>query len=105
MPTPTPNACALSVGSCVQGNFVHKSRDRDSTFGEGVEIAGRTAIKKSCIGPHCRIGSGVKLTNVILMDHVVIGDKVSSPPAAAARLVLVAAAWRLAIAFGARSTN
>jgi len=60
-----------------EGNFVHKSRDRDSTFGEGVEIAGRTAIKKSCIGPHCRIGSGVKLTNVILMDHVVIGDKVN----------------------------
>jgi len=60
-----------------EGNFVHKSRDRDSTLGEGVEVAGRTAIKKSSIGPHCRIGSGVKLTNCILMDHVVVGDKVS----------------------------
>jgi translation initiation factor eIF-2B subunit gamma len=60
-----------------EGNFVHKSRDKDSTLGEGVEVGGRTAIKKSCIGPHCRIGSGVKLTNCILMGHVVIGDKVN----------------------------
>ena len=44
---------------------------------EGVEVGGRTAIKKSCIGPHCRIGSGVKLTNCILMDHVVVHDKVT----------------------------
>ena len=94
-----------------EGNFVHRSRDRDSTLGEGVEVGGRrtarkassmrsprrpppaftppaacmhapqvggrTAIKKSSIGPHCRIGSNVKLTNCILMDHVVIGDKAS----------------------------
>jgi translation initiation factor eIF-2B subunit gamma len=67
-----------SEGTVVkEGNFVHKSRDRDSTLGEAVEVAGRTAIKKSSIGPHCRIGMNVKITNCVLMDHVVIGDKVS----------------------------
>jgi translation initiation factor eIF-2B subunit gamma len=59
------------------GNFVLRSCDKDCTVGESVEVGGRSAIKKSCIGPHCRIGSGVKITNCILMDHVVIGDKVT----------------------------
>ena len=60
-----------------EGNFVLKSCDRDSTVGEAVEVGGRTVIKKSSIGPHCRIGASVKITNCILMDHVVIGDKVT----------------------------
>ena len=60
-----------------EGNFVHKSCDKDSTIGEAVEVGGRSVIKKACIGPHCRIGSGVKITNCILMDHVVVGDKVT----------------------------
>lgn len=60
-----------------EGNFVHRSSDRDSTLGEKVEVAGRTVIKKSIIGHHCRIGTGVKLTNVVLMNHIVIGDNVN----------------------------
>lgn len=60
-----------------EGNYVHKSCDKDSTIGEAVEVGGRSFIKKACIGPHCRLGSAVKITNCILMDHVVIADKVT----------------------------
>ena len=40
-------------------------------------MGGRSSVKKSTVGPHCRLGFGVKLTNCILMDHVVVHDKVT----------------------------
>ena len=40
-------------------------------------MGGRSSVKKSSVGPHCRLGAGVKLTNCILMDHVVVHDKVT----------------------------
>ena len=60
-----------------EGNFVLKSFSADCSRGEGIEVGQRTSIKKSSVGPHCRIGSNVRLTNCILMDHVVVGDKVN----------------------------
>ena len=41
----------VDAASVKEGNFVLKSCDRDSTVGEAVEVAGRTVIKKSSIGP------------------------------------------------------
>lgn len=58
-------------------NFVLRSFSSDSSRGVGVEVGGRSTIKKSCVGPHCVIGSNVRLTNCILMDHVKIADKVN----------------------------
>ena len=60
-----------------EGNFVLRSLSADSARGEGVEVGARSSVKKSCIGPHCRIGANVKITNCVLFDHVVIGDKVT----------------------------
>eukprot|EP00908_Phaeocystis_cordata_P012671 Transcript_23672.p2 GENE.Transcript_23672~~Transcript_23672.p2 ORF type:complete len:440 (-),score=222.48 Transcript_23672:35-1354(-) len=60
-----------------EGNFALKSFSQDSSRGFGVEVGARSSVKKSCVGPHCRLGSGVKLTNCILMDHVVVHDKVT----------------------------
>lgn len=37
--------------------------------------ANTTTIKKAIIGNHCIIGSGVKITNSVIMDHVFIEDK------------------------------
>lgn len=59
-----------------EGNFALKSFSQDSARGFGVEVGARSSVKKSSVGPHCRLGSGVKLTNCILMDHVVVQDKV-----------------------------
>ncbi|EOD39568.1 hypothetical protein EMIHUDRAFT_97762 [Emiliania huxleyi CCMP1516] len=33
-------------------------------------------VKKSAVGPHCRLGAGVRLTNCVLMEGVVVHDKV-----------------------------
>jgi len=60
-----------------EGNFAAKSFSAECARGAGVEVGGRSSIKKSTVGPHCRIGSSVKLTNCVLMDHVVLHDKVS----------------------------
>ena len=60
-----------------EGNFALKSFSADSARGFGVEVGGRSSVKKSSVGPHCRLGANVKLTNVILMDHVVVHDKVT----------------------------
>ena len=60
-----------------EGNFVLRSLSADSARGEGVEVGAHSSVKKSCIGPHCRIGAAVRLTNCIVMDHVTIGDKVN----------------------------
>lgn len=60
-----------------EGNFALKSFSQDSARGFGVEVGGRSSVKKSSVGPHCRLGAGVKLTNCILMDHVVVHDKVT----------------------------
>ena len=60
-----------------EGNFVLRSFAADSSRGVGVEVSNGCVIKKSCVGPHCSIGSGVRLTNCILMDHVKIADKVT----------------------------
>ena len=60
-----------------EGNFALKSFSADSARGYGVEVGGRSSVKKSSVGPHCRLGANVKLTNCILMDHVVVADKVT----------------------------
>jgi len=46
-----------------EGNFALKSFSQDSARGFGVEVGARSSVKKSSVGPHCRLGSGVKLTN------------------------------------------
>ena len=60
----TPESASVQVppesSSAKEGNLVVKSCDRDSTVGDAVEVASRSVIKKSSIGPHCRIGSNVK---------------------------------------------
>jgi len=60
-----------------EGNFALKSFSGDSARGFGVEVGMRSSVKKSSVGPHCKLGAGVKLTNCILMDHVVVQDKVT----------------------------
>jgi translation initiation factor eIF-2B subunit gamma len=49
----------------------------DCVCGEGVEVGAGSTVKRSVIGSHCHIGSGVKLANCVLMDHVTIRDKAS----------------------------
>lgn len=60
-----------------EGNFALRSFSADSSRGAGVDVSNGCVIKKSCVGPHCTIGSNVRLTNCILMDHVKIANKVS----------------------------
>ena len=50
------------------------------------QVSNGCVIKKSCVGPHCKIGSNVRLTNCILMDHVQIADKVCTRPFSCSRL-------------------
>jgi len=38
-------------------------------------VGAKSSIKRSAVGPHCKIGSGVRMTNCVLMDHVTIRDK------------------------------
>lgn len=60
-----------------EGNFALRSFSSDSSRGVGVDVSNGCVIKKSCVGPHCTIGSNVRLTNSILMDHVKIASKVT----------------------------
>ncbi|KAL1507917.1 hypothetical protein AB1Y20_007522 [Prymnesium parvum] len=60
-----------------EGNFALRSFSADSSRGVGVDVSNGCVIKKSCVGPHCTIGSNVRLTNCIIMDHVKISDKVT----------------------------
>jgi len=59
------------------GNFASRSFSSDCAKGVGVEVGARSTIKKSAVGPHCRIGANVKISNCVLMDHVVVHDKVT----------------------------
>jgi translation initiation factor eIF-2B subunit epsilon len=43
-------------------------------IGKDTRIGKDTIIRNSVIGRGCTIGKGVKLENVILMDHVSVGD-------------------------------
>ena len=60
-----------------EGNFVLKSISADSARGVRVEVGARSSIKKSAIGANCKIGSGVRLANCVLMEGVVLHDKVN----------------------------
>lgn len=46
-------------------------------MGEGVRMGDKCAVQKSVIGRHCLIGNNVKLNNVVVMDHVIIGNELS----------------------------
>ena len=50
---------------------------QDCLIGEGTKINERCSIKKSIVGSHCQIGKEVKISNCIIMDYVVIEDKLS----------------------------
>jgi len=65
-----------STEAVKEGNFALRSFSADSSRGAGVEVSNGCVIKKSCVGPHCIIGSNVRLTNCVLMDHVKIHDRV-----------------------------
>ena len=60
-----------------EGNPTPRAFSSDSARGAGVEVGARSSIKKSCIGPNCRIGSGTRLTNCVVMEGAVIGNKVT----------------------------
>ena len=44
----------------------------ESLVGEGVTLGEKVSIKWSVIGSHCKIGERAKVTNCVIMDHVVI---------------------------------
>jgi hypothetical protein len=52
-------ACLLKVGP-------------DSMIDEGVTIGDRCSIKRSIIGKHCSIADNVKISNSVIMDHVIL---------------------------------
>ena len=52
----------------------------DSLVGGSVHVGERCSIKRSIVGAHCSIGSNVKLTNVVLMDHVTVHDGYATAP-------------------------
>ena len=53
---------------------------KDCIVGLGVQIGPKTNIKKSTIGKYCKIGEKCRISNCILMDHVIIEDMVSRIP-------------------------
>mmetsp|Transcript_43926 Transcript_43926/g.146365 ORF Transcript_43926/g.146365 Transcript_43926/m.146365 type:complete len:441 (+) Transcript_43926:68-1390(+) len=59
-----------------EGNFAASNIDQQSARGGSVELGPRSQVKKSAVGPHCRLGAGVRLTNCVLMEGVVVHDKV-----------------------------
>ena len=46
----------------------------DCLVGVGFQAGENNSVKKSTIGSHCRLGTGVKITNSVLMDHVIVED-------------------------------
>lgn len=46
----------------------------NNLIGEGTKLPDKVNIKQSTIGKHCKISEKVKITNCIIMDHVVIEE-------------------------------
>ncbi|KAA8496847.1 Translation initiation factor eIF-2B subunit gamma [Porphyridium purpureum] len=75
-------ASATSGNSSVAGSCPTpmdlKKRPRlgqDCIVGVDLSLGEKSSIKKSVLGDHCSIGSGVKMENCVVMDHVQIGDR------------------------------
>jgi NDP-sugar pyrophosphorylase family protein len=63
-------------------NFLHESVQLGSKttvaagcmVGRGTTMGDKCSIKRSVLGPSCKLGSGVKIINCVLMDGVVVED-------------------------------